>query len=51
MYIGGSAVTADETATGGIQLAAGATLTIGAGSAIVYAIGAAGQKLIVLEGA
>ncbi len=51
IYVGGSTVTADEASTGGIQLAAGATLTIGAGSAIVYAIGAAGQKLIVLEGA
>ncbi len=52
IYLGGSTVTADETATGGIQLAAGQALPIDAfATAVLYAISsAAAQKLIVIEG-
>ena len=50
VYIGSATVTADETATGGPQLAAGASWSEWLGAAAtLYAIGAAGTKLIVLE--
>lgn len=51
IYVGGSAVTADEAATGGIQLVAGASMPADLGvTAIVYGRSTqAGQKLIVFE--
>jgi hypothetical protein len=52
IYIGGSTVTADQAATGGIQLNPGQSMPIDTtATAIPYAIStAAAQKLIVLEG-
>jgi hypothetical protein len=51
MYVGGVGVTADESATGGVQLAAGQSCPIDASDgAIFYGITASGtQKLIVAE--
>ncbi len=50
VYLGSSTVTADETATGGAQLAAGASWSEWLSTASpLYAIGAVGTKLIVLE--
>ena len=51
LYLGGSDVTANETATGGLQLAAGASVAMDVGGAVLYAISTvAGQKAIVIEG-
>lgn len=51
IYLGGAGVTADTTASGGPQLAPGASMALEIGSAALYAIaGAVGQKLAIIEG-
>lgn len=50
IYLGGGAVTADQAATGGLQLPAGATFGDSLGGAVLYGIVAAGtQPIIVYE--
>lgn len=50
VFIGGAGVTADETATGGLQLTAGGVFSDALGAAVLYGIVAAGTaKLIVYE--
>lgn len=50
IYLGGSAVTAGVTATGGLQLTAGQSIPIDLGVAVIYAVaGAAGQAVVILE--
>lgn len=52
VYLGSATVTADETATGGIQLVPGASISVELGGAILSAIStAAGQHLAIIEGA
>jgi hypothetical protein len=51
IYLGGSTVTADESATGGFQLAAGQSVPYSfAGRERVYGITTSTQKLVVLVG-
>ncbi len=51
VYVGGMGVTADETATGGIQIGPGQSCPVETDGAIIYAIAAVpSQKLIVCEG-
>lgn len=50
VYIGGAAVTADAAATGGYQLAPGASLPIDLGAGVIYGRVAAGtQPIVILE--